>query len=96
MAPPPKAAVEPVKECPITGRPLQVAKLSNGKWQLRADGWFCTKLFDEESEAWHWVSHRKGVPPAFPARMKIVVTEHVAPEPDPIADIMPDSLKKAQ
>lgn len=88
------AAKSPLTACPFTGNLLTVVKLSNGDFQLRGHGWVCTKMFQLESQAWHWASHRNGVAPAFDAVPKIEVSEVREPEPDPTDGVIPDILKK--
>ena len=81
----PKAVTEPIKTCPFTGKELSVVKLSNGDFQLRGPGWIATTLFQTERQAWHWVSHRNGVAPDFPANeLEIVGVREPPPPPDPL------------
>lgn len=68
-------------ECFVSGRPLEIVKLSNDMWQVRGDGWVSTKLFLFKSYAEYWVSHNLGVPPAWPdPHVKASLREQPYPE----------------
>ena len=74
----------PRKECPFTGKTLEIVHHEGlDLWQARGE-FYTTKWFKEKRELFWFLSHRDGVAPSFPRAIKIeVVGEQVPPPSDP-------------